>query len=86
MVDEAEIKRAAPEQTEAIELAAFVDRCDVDPIYFEKPYFVAPAAKAKKGYIVLREALAASGKIRIARVVIRTRQYLAALHAARITR
>jgi DNA end-binding protein Ku len=81
VVDEAEIKRAAPEQTEAIELEAFVDRCDVDPIYFEKPYFVAPATKAGKGYVVLREALAGSGKIGIARVVIRTRQYLAALHA-----
>ena len=80
IVDEDELKRAAPEQTETIELEAFVDRCDVDPIYFEKPYYVMPAKRGGKGYVVLRQALADSGKIGIARVVIRTRQYLAALH------
>ena len=80
VVDEKELKRSAPEQTETIELEAFVDRCDVHPTYFEKPYYVAPAKKAGKGYTLLREALDASGKMGIARIVIRTRQYLAALH------
>lgn len=83
IVDEKEIKKAAPEQTEAIELEAFVSRCDVDPIYFEKPYYVAPTKKAQKGYVLLRDALERSGKIGISRVVIRTRQYLAALHTER---
>jgi DNA end-binding protein Ku len=80
VVDDDEIKRAAPEQTEAIEIEAFVERCDVDPIFFEKPYYVAPTKAGKRSYVLLRNALRDSGKLAIARVVIRTRQYLAALH------
>ena len=80
VMDEKELKKAAPEQTETIELEAFVDRCDVHPNYFEKPYYVAPAKKAGKSYALLHQALLASEKMGIARIVIRTRQYLAALH------
>ena len=79
VVDEKEIKKAAPEQTETIDIEAFCERCAIDPIYFEKPYYLVPGKKAEKGYVLLREALADSGKVGIARVVIRTRQYLAAL-------
>lgn len=79
VVDEKELKKSAPEQTETIDIEAFVDRCDIDPIYYEKPYYVSPGKKAEKGYHLLREALTDSGKVGIARVVIRTRQYLAAL-------
>jgi DNA end-binding protein Ku len=81
VVDEDEIKRAAPEKTQTIDLEAFVPRCDVDPLYFEKPYYVAPTQKAKKSYVLLRDVLAGGDRLGIARVVIRTRQYLAALHA-----
>jgi len=80
VVDDQEIKSAAPEQNEAIELEAFVERIAVDPIYFERPYYVAPAKRATRSYVLLREALAASGRVGIARVVLRTRQYLSALH------
>jgi DNA end-binding protein Ku len=80
VVDEDEIKRAAPQQTEAIEIEAFVERCDVHPIFFEKPYYVVPTKAGKRSYVLLRDALRDSGKLAIARVVIRTRQYLAALH------
>jgi DNA end-binding protein Ku len=79
VVDEKEIKRAAPEQTQTIDIEAFVDRCDIDPIYFEKPYFLVPDKRAGKAYGLLRAALEKSGKVGIARVVIRTRQYLAAV-------
>ena len=79
VVDEDELKRAAPEQTQTIDLEAFVPRCDVDPIYFDRPYYVVPGKRAEKAYAVLRDALAKSGKIGIARVVIRTRQHLAAV-------
>ena len=79
VVDEEELKAAAPEHTQTIDLEAFVDRCDIDPIYYEKPYYVAPGKKAEKAYSLLHAALQKTSKVGIARVVIRTRQYLAAL-------
>jgi DNA end-binding protein Ku len=79
VVDEEEIRKAAPESTETVELEAFVDRDAINPMYFEKPYYTVPAKKAEKGYVLLREVLSKTSKVGIARVVIRTRQYLAAL-------
>ena len=81
VVDEKELKKAAPEQTQTIDIETFVDHCDIDPIYFHKPYYVVPGKRAEKGYVLLRETLAKTGKVGIARVVIRTHQYLAALSA-----
>lgn len=79
VVDEDEIRKAAPESTETVELEAFVDRDSINPMYFEKPYYTVPAKRAEKGYVLLREVLAKTGKVGIARVVIRTRQYLGVL-------
>ena len=81
VVDPDEIKQAAPEATQAIEIESFVDADSIDPMYFDKPYYLVPAARAEKGYVLLREALRDSRKLGIARVVTRTRQYLAALLA-----
>ncbi len=74
-----DIKAAAPESHETIEVDAFVDRDAIGPQYFEKPYVLVPGKKAEKGYVLLRETLASTGKLGIARVVIRTREYLAAV-------
>jgi DNA end-binding protein Ku len=79
VIDEEDIRKAAPEATETVEIETFVDRESIDPRYFEKPYYLVPAAKAEKGYVLLREILKRKRKIGIAKVVIRTRQYLAAL-------
>lgn len=81
VVDPDEIKQAAPEATQTIEIESFVDADSIDPMYFDKPYYLVPAKRAEKGYVLLREALRDSRKLGIARVVIRTRQYLAALLA-----
>lgn len=81
VVDPEELKNAAPEATQTIEIESFVDAVAIDPMYFEKPYYLVPAKRAEKGYVLLREVLRESGKLGIARVVIRTRQYLAALFA-----
>lgn len=78
-IDEEEIRKAAPEATETVEIEAFVRRDEIDPRYFERPYYLLPGRKAEKGYVLLRETLRKSGRIGIARVVLRTRQYLAAL-------
>ena len=74
-----DIKSAAPESHHAIEVESFVDAIAIGPQYFEKPYVLVPAKKAEKGYVLLREALARTGKIGIARVVIRTRENLCAV-------
>lgn len=74
-----DIKSASPEGREAVEVEAFVDADSVGPEYFEKPYVLVPGKKAEKGYVLLRETLRRTGKIGIARVVIRTREYLSAV-------
>ncbi len=79
VLDPDDIKSAAPESHDAIEVEAFVDVASIGPQYFEKPYVLVPAKKAEKGYVLLREALASTGRIGIARVVIRTRESLCAV-------
>jgi DNA end-binding protein Ku len=79
VIDEKEIRKAAPESTEAVEIEAFVRAEEINPMYFEKPYYLVPDKRAEKGYVLLREVLKKTGKVGIARVVIRTRQYLGAL-------
>jgi DNA end-binding protein Ku len=74
-----ELKAAAPEATQTVEVEAFVDVSEIDLLYFDKPYFLEPGKKGEKGYALLREALRETSKAAIARVVIRTRQYIAAM-------
>lgn len=74
-----DIKSAAPESHNAVEVEAFIDATDIGPRFFEKPYVLVPGKKAEKGYVLLRETLVKTGKIGIARVVIRTREHLAAV-------
>ena len=74
-----DFKRANVEATQTIDIVAFVETKEVQPSYFETPYYLAPDKRGEKGYVLLRETLKATNKIGIATVVIRTRQYLAAL-------
>jgi DNA end-binding protein Ku len=79
VIEEEDLRAAAPETRETVEVAAFVDAADISPVYYEKPYVLEPGKKAEKGYVLLRETLARTGKAGIAHVVIRTREYLAAV-------
>lgn len=79
ILSEEELKRAAPEVTKRIEIEAFVPLADIDILYFDRPYYLEPAKGGDKGYVLLREALSESGRVGIARVVIRTRQHMAAM-------
>lgn len=75
-----EIKAALPRSTQTIDIEAFVDIGDVPPVFFHKPYYVSPAGKGGlKPFALLRETLQRTGKAGIARVVISTKQHLAAL-------
>jgi len=79
VLEEADIRSAAPESHETVEVESFVDAAGIDPRYFEKPYLLVPGKKAEKGYVLLRETLRSTGKVGIARVVVRTREYLCAV-------
>ena len=79
ILTEEDFKRANVKATQTIDIMAFVDAEEVAPTYFETPYYLAPDKRGEKGYALLRETLKATDKIGIATVVIRTRQYLAAL-------
>jgi DNA end-binding protein Ku len=79
ILEDEDLRAAAPESHEAVEIAAFVDADAIGPEYYEKPYVLVPGKKADKGYVLLRETLAETGKIGIAHVVVRTREYLSAV-------
>lgn len=79
VLENSDIKSAAPESHDAIEVENFVDADAVGPQFFEKPYVLVPPRKSEKGYVLLRETLQRTGKIGIARVVIRTRESLCAI-------
>jgi DNA end-binding protein Ku len=74
-----DFKRADVEATRTIDILDFVDAEEVDMMYFDKPYYLEPGKGADKPYALLREALESTGRIGIAKVVIRTRQHLAAV-------
>lgn len=74
-----EIEAAYPEITQTIEIETFVPATDIPFIYLDRPYYVAPVNKGARVYALLREILHKTGKAGIARVVIQTRQHLAAL-------
>ena len=74
-----EIEAAYPKTTQTIEIEAFVPVADIAPIYLERPYYVSPINKGAKVYALLREILIKNRKAAIARVVIQTKQHLAAL-------
>jgi DNA end-binding protein Ku len=79
VLDDEEIKAALPQTTQTVEIVGFIDAGRIDPAFFERPYVLAPAARGEKVYVLLREALKKSGRLGVARVVIQTKQHLAAL-------
>ncbi len=74
-----DFRRANVEATQTIDILRFVESKEITPIYFETPYYLAPDRRGEKGYALLRETLKQTHKVGIANVVIRTRQYVAAL-------
>jgi DNA end-binding protein Ku len=74
-----DFRRANVEATQTIDILRFVEGKEITPMYFETPYYLAPDRRGEKGYALLRETLKHTHKIGIANVVIRTRQYVAAL-------
>jgi DNA end-binding protein Ku len=79
VLSDEDLKRANVEATQTIDIVSFVDAEEVPPIYFEQPYYLAPTKGGDKVYVLLRETLRRANKIGIAKIVMRTKQHLAAL-------
>ena len=74
-----ELEALAPERSRAIEVKDFVDLEEIDPIYFDSPYYLGPADGAERAYSLLARAMEGSGKVAIARFVFRNKEHLAAI-------
>jgi DNA end-binding protein Ku len=77
-----EMAALAPEKTRAIDVQDFVDIEEIDPMYFDSPYYLGPAEGAEKAYSLLAAAMESSGKAAIARFVFRNKEHLAAIRPA----
>jgi DNA end-binding protein Ku len=79
LIKDEDFARVDVEATQTVDIMNFVALDEVDPLLFYKPYYLEAAKGGDKAYVLLRDALVQSGKIAIAKVVIRTRQHLAAV-------
>lgn len=74
-----DFKSVLPEATQSVDIVEFVDLDQINPMYFDTPYYLEPEKKGRHAYALLRESLRDANKVGIARVVIRSREHLAAL-------
>ena len=74
-----ELESLDPESTRAIDIEDFVELGEIDPLFYDRPYYLIPEKGGAKAYALLVEAMKESGKVAIARFVLRTKQYLAAI-------
>src|ERR1051326_1981915 len=81
VIEPEELEALDPKKTRAIEIQEFVDLDEIDPIYFDHPYYLAPDKGAQKAYRLLLEAMQETNKVAIARVVIRQKENLVAIRA-----
>ena len=79
VINEEDLERIPLENTKTIDILDFVDLTQVDPIYFDKTYYLEPSQGGEKAYGLLIEAMSQTGKVAIAKVIIRSKQSLAAL-------
>ena len=79
ILTDAEIRRSLSKSTQTIEIESFVNVAEIPLIYFERPYYLAPLGRGDKAYALLRETLLKTRRVGIARVVIHSKEHLAAL-------
>ena len=80
LLDDEEIEAVKLESKKTLELVQFVDSCEIDPLYFEKPYYVAPSDDlAEEAFVVLREALRKAKKVGLGQLSVRGRETLVAI-------
>ncbi len=79
VLTDADFERIDPKVTNTIDILEFVEIEKIDPMYFEQPYYLEPTKQGRHAYALLRETLDQTARVAVARVVIRTREYLAAV-------
>jgi DNA end-binding protein Ku len=79
LIDDAELSSLDPEATRTIDIEEFIDLADIDPIFYDAAYYVAPDKATTKPYALLARAMEETGKVGIARFVMRSKQYLCAI-------
>lgn len=79
VVKEEDFKKVNLKSNQTVDIKEFVDLADIDPMFFDEPYFLAPEKGGEKAYSLLRDALKNSKKVGIAKVVIKTREHLSAV-------
>lgn len=79
LVDDKELDRIRPERGRTIAFEQFVSLDEIDPVYFDRAYFVTPAKGSEKAYKLLQEAMRETRRLGVARFVMRGRQYLSAV-------
>lgn len=83
MISDEELDQVAPGRSRALEVSGFIDLDNIDPIYFNKAYYLAPAGEeSKKTYALLRDAMAAANRAGVASFVMHGKQHLAAIRAS----
>jgi DNA end-binding protein Ku len=78
-ISDDDLKAVRPEATQSVQIVQFVELDQINPMYFDTPYYLEPEKKGRHAYALLRDALSDSGKVAIASVVIRSREHLAAV-------
>ena len=82
VIEPAELEAVEPKKTKTIDIEDFVDLSEIDPIFYDHPYYLAPAAGGAKPYRLLLEAMRETNKVAIAKVVIRSKESLVAIRPA----
>src|SRR5262249_22643533 len=79
VVSQEELDAVAPEGSRTIEIRDFVDLDEIDPVYYDRPYYLAPGEHAGKSFRLLVDAMTRTKKVGVAKFVMRNKEYLAAL-------
>lgn len=79
VLEDEDFRQADVKATQTVDIVEFVRLEEIDPVFFDKPYYLEPEKRGEKAYALLRETLKRSGKVGLARVVIKTREHLAAI-------
>lgn len=79
VVTDEDFEKASPEKSKSIDIVQFAKEADIDPIYYEKPYFIIPAKGAEKSYHLLLKALEEAGSVGLAEFMLRNREHVCAI-------
>ncbi|HEV7458931.1 MAG TPA: Ku protein [Solirubrobacteraceae bacterium] len=82
VIEPGELEALDPEKTRSIDILDFVDEDEIDPIFYDHPYYLVPGTGAEKAYRLLLEAMEQAGKVAVAKVVIRSKESLVAIRPA----